>query len=143
MEIKINMIDGCHQHNYWYGGEAAVIKYKGYIFCIDAIGDMRCLLLDKNNDKLIYVKDKCNAGKFYDEMSRYIKNDVELRKLESDGRLVMENNNWWECSVIDPSGVWHDLMWCLDSDHIMKAINEVLDSMDDVISDLKFAFNQE
>lgn len=137
MEIKINMIDRCHQHSYWYGGEAAVIKYKGYIFCIDASGDIRCSLLDENNNELVYVKDKCNTGRFYDEMRHYIKNDSELKELELNGRLVMENNNWWECSMITSDGIWHDLMWCLDSDFIMEAVNEVLDAIDEVISDFK------
>lgn len=137
MFIEIRMIDNRHQNSFWYGGEVATIKHKSYIFHIDAIGDMRGTLLDKNGDELVYVKDKGNNGTFYGEMRHHIKDDKEIASLSRDGRLVMENNNWWECSMTDGKGTWHDLMWCLDSDLILDAVDEVLDTIDEVIEDFE------
>ena len=50
--------------------------------------------------------------------------------------IDMEHNNWWECSVYTPDGVFHDLMWVLDSDHIFAGIREVFCHMDAVLKDL-------
>lgn len=137
MNITMNIIDQHHQRHYWYGGEVATIKYyKGYTFHIEAIGDVRCWLMEEDNHELAYVKDKGNNGAFYGEMRNYIKDDAELIKYIRSGRLVVDNNNWWECSMTDIHG-WHDLGWVLDADLITEAIDEVLDALDAVISDFE------
>lgn len=137
MYITMNIIDHDHQCHYWYGGEVATIKHhKGYTFHIEALGDVRCYLLDKNNNELAYVKDKSNSGAFYGEMCNHIKNDKELMKYIRSGELEIENNNWWECSMTDIHG-WHDLGWVLNADLITEAVDEVLDALDAVISDFE------
>lgn len=48
----------------------------------------------------------------------------------------MDYNNWWECFVYTPDGVFHDLMWALDSDHIFAGIGEVFFHMNEVLKEL-------
>lgn len=134
MKIEIyNLIDSQHQLHYWYGGDCASIKHKGYEFILSANGDVNTTLLDKKNNEIAYVKDKNNAGSFYWEMREHIKNDKELIKYIRDGSLVLDNNNWWEVFVYDNSGNFHDIMCCLDSDYLLDAITEICDSVDEII----------
>ena len=74
MYIIMNIIDHDHQCHYWYGGEVATIKHhKGYTFHIEALGDVRCYLLDENNN----------------ELSRNVfRNSGKKRKPESESRIA-------------------------------------------------------
>ena len=121
------------------GGSAA---YKGWNFELCATGDVCADLLRKDDpgDSLLYVKDKQNAGRFGEEIQTYITTDKALNSAlchsHPQYQLLLDNNNWWECFVIDPSGGFHDLMWCLDSDSIISAIAEVIAGMDETITEL-------
>lgn len=133
-EIEIEQyIDEYHITHYWYGGDTAHIKYKGYIFHISAIGDICATLLSENNEELVYVKDKNNGGSFYCEMHNFIENDETIIKKTNNGNLVFENNNWWEISATDPEGVWHDLFWCADGYSLSDAVDECLENMEKYI----------
>ena len=128
--------------SYWYGGNMADVIYKGYTFHIEAIGDVRAYLFSKHSDKqLCYVKDKNNVGAFKHEMAPYFRSDKSLDKLLRSKHhlydLEIEDNNWWECFVTDPQGKFHDIMWALDSDSLFDAIDEVLDSLDEMIQYIK------
>lgn len=95
--------------------------------------------IDRDRE-LLYVKDKNNSGRFGSDIQPYLKTDRALvaaicRKLNRYW-IDMEHNNWWECSVYTPDGVFHDLMWVLDSDHIFAGIREVFCHMDAVLKDL-------
>lgn len=123
--------------HYWYGGKVVEIKHKGFTFSIKAVGDMYATLFDENNVEIAYIKDKNNGGWFDNEMSRYIKNDEMLYDLIDKNKIVFDFNNWWECFVIDDKGYFNDLMWSLDCINIYDAIEEVKNSIDDVIKDIK------
>ena len=138
--IFVEKIESYRQHSLWYGGGTVEIKYQGYTFSIDAIGDIRALLCE-DDIELAYVKDKCNNSNFYCQMLSYLKSDKELLQA-LDGKhelykLSLEDSNWWECSVTDEKGVWHDLAWCLDSDYLLDAVVEVLANMDSVIDEMR------
>jgi hypothetical protein len=120
--------------HYWYGGCVAKIQHKGFTFIIEAIGDVKATLLDKKGEELCTVKDKSNQGRFDSEMSHFIKTDQELLDLEEKGRLIFDNNNWWECVVLDSKGKLHDMMWVLDSMHIEDAVEEVKGAVEEVIA---------
>lgn len=126
----------------WYGGDMVEVKYKGYSFHIEAIGDVYAdLYTAPDNRQLCYVKDKNNNGNFSSEMLSYFRSDRALTAVLSGEshryRLDMQHNNWWECFVTDPKGVYHDLMWNLDEDNLFHAIAEVLCGADEVISDME------
>lgn len=123
----------------WYGGEMACIHYKGWMFELDACGDIRAILTRKGNlgDELFYVKDKSNAGQLGEALQPYIKTDKALYAAingqHKKYHLELLNNNWYECFAIDPRGQFYDLMWALDSDHAVEAIAEIICGMDEVI----------
>lgn len=134
-DIKVTItdyIDDEHKSHYWYGGQCAKIEYKDYIFSIEAIGDVYCDYV-KDGRVLEYIKDKNNAGIFYNEMCGYLKNDQELYDAIDNDELIFDNNNWWECFVIDPQGNFHDLMWDLDASYLDEAIQEIKEQLDEMI----------
>lgn len=141
LEILQDKIDDEHQDSLWYGGRIAEIKYKGYTFIVGAYGDVIATLWGRNNDgsdyELAYVKDKNNAGRFYEEMSPYIKSDVDLGRKEAEGNLLLDNNNWFEVLIDGPDGEQYDLGWVCDDFTYDSAIQEVLDNMDDVIREIE------
>ena len=120
--------DDEHLSSLWYGGSVARVQFpNGAIGCIDATGDVEATLVDlKDEHEIAYVRDRGNNGCFYEEMSYYIKNDKDLVKKLNKCELVLDNNNWWEISVIDKEGGWHDLMWSSDSDDLYDAISECI-----------------
>lgn len=137
-ELSVDyFIDVKHLIHYWYGGDVAEIKYKGYTLAICANGDVVADLSDANGDEITRVKDKGNNGVFYDEMRAYISGDAQLRKLISEERLMFDYNNWWECFVTTPSGQDIDAMWDMDAYTMDEAIKEVLEEMDQVIESLE------
>ena len=125
--------DDEHLSSLWYGGEVAQVKFpNGAIGCIDALGDVYATLNDPvDNHEISYVKDKGNNGNFYCEMNSFIKNDDDLTKKINNSELVLDNNNWWEISVVDKNGDWHDLMWCAESDDLYDAISECISGLVD------------
>lgn len=133
MKVTINdFIDNNHQLSYWYGGECARVEHKGYTILIEAIGDIR-VSYELNGEEVAYCKDKGNGGRFYGIMAEYFKNDAEVLKAMQNEELIFDNNNWWELSIIDPQGEWHDLMWCAESDMLMGAIEEAKERFDEMI----------
>lgn len=126
----------------WYGGLVASIKAHGCVFAVHAVGDIYATLYDKQDGyrELLYVKDKNNSGRLGVDLLPYMKSDrslvAALCKQHNRYWLQMGSNNWWECFVYTPDGIFHDLMWVLDSDHIFAGIGEVFYSMDAVLTDL-------
>ena len=142
MEYTINTIqpkiDDDHKDVLWYGGRVAEVEYKGYTFILGAYGDVIATLLNKEyNDEIAYSRDKQNSGRFYEEMRGFITNDKELSDLEDEGRLVLENNNWWEVLIDGPDGQQHDIGWVINSCDYDEAIQEMIDGMDEVIVQLE------
>ena len=135
-------IPPCRYHSLWHGGEIGIIHYKGWRFSIYACGDVYADLYDAKDGgrHLEYVKDKGNRGLFGDAMRRYFPSDRQLVKVLANRHrrycLELENNNWWECFVIDPDGGRHDMMWCLDAWALFPAVAEILSGMDFCIKEI-------
>lgn len=133
MKVTItDFIDNDHYSHYWYGGQCAKIEHNGYTASIEAIGDVHAEYAP-NGEYKTHIKDKNNAGVFYHEMRSYLKDDEELYKAIENEDLIIDNNNWWECFIIDPQGNFHDLMWNLDADYLNEAIEEVKENLDRMI----------
>ena len=130
----------------WYGGNVAEVRYNGYVFSIEAIGDIYAALYpakygsEDENRRLAYVKDKRNGGGF-NEMLPYLRSDKALRDASGEQPvkycLEMEHGNWWECFITDPNGDEHDLMWDLGGNSIFDAIAETIAGMDEAIKNLE------
>ena len=137
IEVKItDYIDDQHNAHYWYGGQCAVIKYKGYTFSIEATGDVYWYT-NKNGQVSECWKDKNNSGRFYSEMCDEYANDTALYDAIESGELVFDYNNWWECFVYDKDGEFYDLMWDLDSIRLDDAIEEVKANIKSVIQNIE------
>lgn len=147
MKVKItDIIDDYHQSHYWYWGECAIIKCMGYKAIISACGDVWANLYNNNKWADHMCDDKWNAShlietvrkddNFYERMSS-IKDDDHLLELEEKGYLRFEERNWWECIIIDPQAIKHELDWILDSTNLLDAIDEVKNKMLNVIHNLE------
>ena len=120
-------IDDEHKNCLWYGGVVATVEYGEHVFWLEANGDVSATLLDLDySEMLCDVRDKYNSGRFYEIMSSYIENDKVLGCLEDEGRLVFNNNNWFEIFVETPDGVMHDLMDVCNSDDLDDCILEMV-----------------
>ena len=131
IDIIQHMIDNKHRQVYWYGGRVAEVLYKGWTFILGAYGDVYATLLDKTQrTEIAEVRDKNNAGRFCEEMYRDIPDDETLIEYMRNGRLVFENNNWFEILVDGPDGYQYDTGWVTNSDDYIEALNEMLENMD-------------
>lgn len=130
-------IDDKHKDVLWYGGRIAEYHYKGYTFILGAYGDVYATLLDCDyKTEVASVRDKRNNGCFYDEMRSFIFDDLDLRFLKDTGRLVLENNNWFEILVDGPDGTQYDTGWVTASDDYEEAIKEMIENADDFIKEV-------
>lgn len=132
----------------WYGGWYASIEITPQIhISIGVYGDVRAWLFDKKGEQLAYAKDKGNNGRFYDEMSYYIKNDKQLEKIIKKGYLTLDNNNWVEYGGViypegyDNGGLGIDLGMLTDNildDDVLEAIDQVLDDLVNIVEEIKY-----
>lgn len=133
MKVEItDFIDDQHQLCYWYGKECARIEHKGYTVLVEAIGDIYARY-EPNGEYVARCKDKSNNSGFYFAMSEYFKNDAEVLEAVEKGDLIFDFNNWWEFSIIDPQGEWHELEWVADSDYLNEAIEEAKECFEEMI----------
>lgn len=132
----IDFIDNDHKDCSWYGGTVAEVKYKDYLFSLEARGDIICTLFDKNEKELGYVKDRNNGSSFRYEMAHCLANDAELYRAKEDGRLVFENNNWFEIFVRTPDKEWQQATWLTETDDIEDCVFEMIETMDEMIEEL-------
>ena len=131
VHIEQEPYDENHTSSLWYVGYIASVYFpNGVVGDISADGDVRATLLDENfKEELVDVVDKNSSGRFYDEMKDYIKSDEEMCELEKSGRLVFENNNWYEITARDLDGNFVDLGWCAGSDELYEVIAECIEGM--------------
>ena len=135
----------------WYGGNIAEIKVTEEMsISIDANGAVITRLLDDDGEELVYSKDEANHGRFEDNMLPYLKSDKQLKEVIDNGKLVFINNNWIEYGgyilnketgkreFIELSEVADNIV---DND-ILEAINQVLDSLDQIIFEIKSAVSK-
>lgn len=131
VHIEQDEIDENHTSSLWYGGYIASVYFpNGVVGDISADGEVRATLLDEDcKEELVDVVDKNSSGRFYEEMKDYIKSDVDIGRKEAEGRLVFENNNWYEITARDLDGNFVDLGWCAESDSLYEAIAECIEGM--------------
>ena len=125
----------------WHGGTIAkIIVSKELEIELNAYGDVRATLYDENGRELAYSKDESNTGAFTDNMYPYLTTDKQLRVALEKDLLKLDNNNWIEYDgyVLDKKTgkmEFVDLGMIVDNivdDDILIAINEVLDSLEQV-----------
>ena len=125
----------------WHGGTVAeIIVSKELVVELSAYGDVRATLYDEHGEELAFSKDKSNAGAFEDNMYPYLTTDKQLNDALEKNLLKLDNNNWIEYDgyVLDKTTgkmEFVDLGMIVDNivdDDILIAINEVLDSLEEV-----------
>lgn len=125
----------------WHGGTVAeIIVSKELVIELSAYGDVRATLYDEQGEELAYSKDKSNTGAFTDNMYPYLTTDKQLKEALEKNLLKLDNNNWIEYDgyVLDKKTgkmEFVDLGMIVDNivdDDILIAINEVLDSLEQV-----------
>lgn len=133
----LNFIEVHKQHHLWYSGDVIMFNHEEIDIFLSALGAINITLLDKvNNEELVHIKDKFNSGKAYDELSRFIKNDMELKQIILGKHPkyelhVFTEMNWWE-AYIGYNGEKYDIMWDLDADTVTEAIIEVFKDLDSI-----------
>lgn len=126
----------------WYDGLVAKIRSNKGDFCIFARGQIRAKLLSKNENgefiETAYVKG--SGINFYQEMSKYIKNDEELIKIINNEhetfQLQLDNNNWLEVDLLNNDGIYEELDIVLDSGSLNDAVKEVFKMIPDLEKEL-------
>lgn len=100
----------------WYGNDLVTIQVgKRYQVTIGAYGDVRAII---NGN---YYTDKGNGGNFSEYLEEEgIHNDKELQQAIKEGRVVFENNNWFEAFI------WDDK----DKDWVGDSWDMVIDELD-------------
>lgn len=125
----------------WHGGTVAeIIVSKELTIELNAYGDVRATLYDEQGEELAYSKDKSNTGAFEDNMYPYLTTDKQLKEALEKNLLKLDNNNWIEYDgyLLDKKTgkmEFVDLGMIVDNivdDDILIAINEVLDSLEQV-----------
>ena len=93
----LQKFDNERKDSIWYGGDIVNIEVdKRYSITIGAFGDIRATI---NGN---WYKDKCNGGNFAEYLvEEGIHNDTELKQAIQEGRIVFENNNWFEAVIWD------------------------------------------
>ena len=90
IEITQKRLDG-KTDSFFYSGEVAYAESKkGTKFSLSAEGDINISI---NED---HFSNKHGDKQILEAISKYRLTDRILKKLEKDGKLVWENNNWFE-----------------------------------------------
>lgn len=161
------------ESNLWYGGKVADIAYKGFVFHLEAIGEIRASLnlVDKAGFpilELANVVDKNSGGEFANEMCKYIPSDKLLFELYGEtatpltlsqaekkslcipssaivyGKLDLHTLNWWEITVTLPDGRYiNDIDWVSEYGLYSEALYQFLEEPDKAISYVKDFFEEE
>lgn len=123
--------DDNHLDCTWYGGYLAEVKYKDMTISIGVFGEVR--LDGCYNGMFIDYVNKSNSGAFQSDLYYGIPDDATLRRLmeaewenEEDDHLYVGNSNWVEMFIKGTS-----LCDVLNSDNVLEAIEEVLDTIED------------
>lgn len=105
MKIIENDIEEGRLDSVWYGGNVVRLNVGYNSVSIDAVGDVRCII---NGTRYV---DKSGYGR----MAQYLEengitNDDELHQAIEEGRVVFENNNWYEIKIYNEyEGYWWEL----------------------------------
>jgi hypothetical protein len=98
------------------------------------------------------LKDKGNNAVFADVMGRYIRNDSDLKKAIQRGRLKLDYNNWVEYDGLIRDETMQSRQKFIDlgivsdnilNDNILIAIDEVLDSYENIVSEICFVAKED
>lgn len=146
--FKPENFDPQHLNCLWHGGNIAEVKVtEDLSIDISAYGDVYADLYDRKGSHIAHVKDKINNAVFADVMRPYLKNDADLKRAIKRGRLKVDYNNWIEYGGLirdktNPSQrTFIDLGIICDNlldDNILTAIGEVLNSYQNIVSEIRF-----
>ena len=120
----------------WYGGQIATISFDDTVFSVVANGDVRATLLSKEDGgEKVYVKDKHNSGRFFDEMKNLIENDGRLYAIMNDEdqeySLELSDSNWIEVFLDKIDGKETNESYIADSCNVYDAITEAITQLDE------------
>lgn len=125
--IYLQQLNGTKKSSYFYGGRMVeIVLDKDHSYLISACGDVDAVLFDDNGNIIEEVRDRNNCGAFSYEMQHIT--EENLYDLLDSGKLVMNDNNWWEVNgLYKGKFVEFPLLDnVLDSMRIDDAIEEVL-----------------
>lgn len=125
-----DFIDDDHLDCVWYGGEIATVEYNGMTIEITVNGDVR--LEGIYNGQWIDYKNKSNSGAVGTDFYYIVPDDLTYRNLISldpddphQDHISILDNNWVEMFADNIAEV-------LDSDNVLEAIEEVLNTIEDI-----------
>ena len=144
LEIFVSDKDKNRRSSLWHGGGVArLIKIKNLvtegreivekplIINIDAIGDI-CLEINGET-----FKDKANTGRMCGELiSVGYEEDDQLSEAIDNNEIYVDANNWYEISG-SYCGEFVDLECVSDYDDYLETIQEVIDNIEILESDIK------
>lgn len=82
------------------------IEYDGYTGYVQATGEINLTVFDEDGNE--YATFSTRRGDRPEELYKIIKDDKHYKEILSQGRINIENNNWWYLEVDAPSGrVYH------------------------------------
>ena len=135
LELK-QFIDKEHRDVLWYGGVIAVVSYKGYVFSLEAKGEVAARLLHPWTFEVeAECYDKTESGGFYADMQKYILSDEDLHEKNQE-LLYLRSNNWLEIFVQTPHGNWDTSTWMPADDDIVAGVIEMVETMDDILAEI-------
>lgn len=132
----VSYIDDEHADCIWYGGTVLHLSSNDLDIFLNAYGDVDAELELPDGD-YAYMRDKNNAGAFYDEMSPYIKNDEDYIEKLQNNSLILNNNNWLELTVWDKN----KKEW-IDDDAGLLDETSILCELNNIEEDIKWALDQ-
>ena len=151
--FKPENFDPQHLNCLWHGGNIAEVKVtEDLSIDICAYGDVYADLYDCKGKHIAHVKDKINNAVFADVVRPYLKNDADLKRAIKHGRLKVDYNNWIEYDgfIRDATNpgqqTFIDLGIICDNlldDDILTAIGEVLDSYQNIVSEIRFVAKED
>ena len=142
-QIKLSIeqfIDKEHKNCIWYDGTVATVEYKNHVFWLEANGDVSVTWLPQAGfDDDYYDYDNKNvSGAYHNENALdHFVNDAHLAELDEAGRLVWQDNNWFEVFVETSDGVTYEMARVCNTDDLEECIFEMIEDMDLTINDLQ------
>lgn len=140
LDLDTNDIHEFRQDAIWYGGRIGGFQYGDYYISIDAIGDVRATLYNENDEEITTMKDRNNAGDFYQEMKQYILDDEQLFQYlgytDCDSTkiyLSLEDNNWLEYNVYNTKTKQYVELPALSNILEGNDVLEAFEGLDDLI----------
>ena len=108
--------------SFFYDGEIAIAEHKGKEFMLIATGDIKIVLPDED--------DIIHNGNKWEKIAEYDLTDRKISKLEEEGKLQWENNNWFEVLYKNTD----EDTWDFDIDEVAYDYDNAIELLCDKIS---------